>query len=636
MSLSRQLWIACILVMLLSFSGSFIVSTLLAKNYLVEQLRLKNIDNATSLALSMTQMPKDPVMVELMISAQFDSGHYEYIRLIDPLGNLIVERIHDGEGKLPPHWFTRMIDLTIEPGIAQVQDGWHQFGTLSLKSHSQFAYQSLWQGTIRLALWFVGGIVVTGLVGTLLLRWVIRPLYGVVKQAEAIGDRRFITIKEPRTRELRTLVSSMNALSQRVSSMLSEETQRLEQLRLTTQHDAVTGLLNRDEFIKRAGDLLRREDKSAAGVLVVTRVLNLAEINREQGREITDRLLQQVAVQLTHLTAGQEDWSLARLGGSEFALLAPTEDDMASLADQVAGRVAEGINSPAKAGEPVAATGATRFVPGEELAELLSRMDNALAAAEQQGTGAPVTIERKQTGRQLATSIEGWRTLIDGALTSQQLKLAQFPVVDTNNQLIHSEVPLRMQLGGEWQPAGVFMPWAARLGILPLVDAHTLRLALDHIAIHHQPIGINLSAEALADNSFRAELVQLLQQAPLSAPHLWIEIPESGAYRHLEEFRSLCLSLKPLGCKIGIEHVGHQFSRMAALYDLGLDYIKIDSPIIRDIDRHQGSQALVRGLCLIAHSIGLLIIAEGVSSEAERLLLPTLGIDGMTGPAIQQ
>ena len=80
MSLIKQLWIGITIMLLLVLGGNFAISTITAKTYLQEQLRLKNMDNANSLALSISQMAeKDPVTLELLITAQFDAGHYEYI-----------------------------------------------------------------------------------------------------------------------------------------------------------------------------------------------------------------------------------------------------------------------------------------------------------------------------------------------------------------------------------------------------------------------------------------------------------------------------------------------------------------------------------------------------------------------------
>jgi hypothetical protein len=86
MPLIRQLWLAISLLMAIAFVGSFIVSSMSAKSYLQEQLRMKNIDNANSLALSLSSSGDDLVTIELMLNAQYDSGHYRFIRFTDPTG----------------------------------------------------------------------------------------------------------------------------------------------------------------------------------------------------------------------------------------------------------------------------------------------------------------------------------------------------------------------------------------------------------------------------------------------------------------------------------------------------------------------------------------------------------------------
>ena len=77
MSMYRQLWLALILSTLLALIGSLFASTLNARSYLQEQLRMKNTDNAAVLALSLSQKNIDAVELELTIAALFDSGHYE-------------------------------------------------------------------------------------------------------------------------------------------------------------------------------------------------------------------------------------------------------------------------------------------------------------------------------------------------------------------------------------------------------------------------------------------------------------------------------------------------------------------------------------------------------------------------------
>jgi EAL domain-containing protein (putative c-di-GMP-specific phosphodiesterase class I) len=69
---------------------------------------------------------------------------------------------------------------------------------------------------------------------------------------------------------------------------------------------------------------------------------------------------------------------------------------------------------------------------------------------------------------------------------------------------------------------------------------------------------------------------------------------------------------------------------------VGLDYLKVDSSFVRDIDSNAGNQTLLRTLCTVGHSIGVIVIAEGVRSQAEWIQLQELGIDGATGPAIKE
>ncbi|MCK0506740.1 bifunctional diguanylate cyclase/phosphodiesterase [Aromatoleum anaerobium] len=634
MSLIKQLWIAIAIVMSLSLGGSLVVSTLSARHYLEQQLQVKNLDNATSLALSLSQLPKDPVTVELQVAAQFDAGHYRLIRLTGPSGDVVVEREYADPHNGTPDWFTRLIPIEARPGIAQVQDGWHQFGTLTLESHKRYAYEALWVGTKQLLLWFGLGGALTGLIGTLLIKHITRPLGRVVEQAEAIGERRFVTTPEPGTMEFRRLVRAMNTLSERVRTMLADESRRLEQLRRQTQHDDITGLLNRGQFMNRLDSVLARDDARSAGTLLIARLGDLAALNQRLGRDTTNRLLREIAGQYAAFAAPHADWETGRIGGSDFALLAPGCPDPAAIAGELAQRLDTALNVTAEGRGIRLPLAAGAFAAGESRSSLLARVDGALAVAERAGERA-MEIAKESITAMPFPDLQAWRTALTEALDRNDIRLARFPVFGADGTLLHDEAPMRLMLDGTWRAAGYFMPWAARLGLAARFDAAVARAAVREIATSATPLGINISAESLADASFRSELFSLLQGNPAAAQRLWIEVPEYGALRHQPEFRAFCLALRPFGCKLGIEHAGPRFARLNDLHELGLDYIKIDAAIIRGIDGDASSQGFLRSLCTIAHSIGLLTIAEGVGTEAEKRALPAFGVDGMTGPAIK-
>ncbi len=105
-----------------------------------------------------------------------------------------------------------------------------------------------------------------------MVRGIKHPLVRVVAQAKDISARRFTTIKEPRTLELREVAQAMNVLSANVRQMLSHEGQKLDELRRHLQHDRVTGALNRDVIMGKLGALLESEEARATGLLVMVRV----------------------------------------------------------------------------------------------------------------------------------------------------------------------------------------------------------------------------------------------------------------------------------------------------------------------------------------------------------------------------
>jgi EAL domain-containing protein (putative c-di-GMP-specific phosphodiesterase class I) len=190
---------------------------------------------------------------------------------------------------------------------------------------------------------------------------------------------------------------------------------------------------------------------------------------------------------------------------------------------------------------------------------------------------------------------------------------------------------------GEWLPAGRFLPIAERLKLTSDLDITAVGLGLQELV--RQPdlagLAINLSASSLEDPLFLTKLMDLLKRNEEVVQRLWLEIAEEGAFRHLPAFRILCRKLKSLRCRIGLEHFGHRFSQIGELHDLGLDYLKVDSSFVRGIESNTGNAAFLKGLCSIAHNIGLQVIAEGVSTSAEMQTLRLLDFDGMTGPAVQ-
>jgi diguanylate cyclase (GGDEF)-like protein len=636
MSIYRQLWLAIIGLTVLAFAGSFSISVYTARNYIEQQLYMKNVDNASSLAKVLSQLPsKDPVTVGLFISAQFDMGHYQEIILTDPEHKTLVEKHYTGSETGAPDWFEHLFPIRAEAGEALVQDGWKQYGTIHVLSQSSFAYQALWTGVKELTTWFLLAGVAAGALGTLLLRLLFQPLKRVVEQAQAIQERRFISVDEPATPELRAVVVAMNAMVERLKGMFAEEASRLDELRRQANHDPLTNLPNRAFFMTWLQETLQSSEAPASGSLALIRIADLEALNTRLGHLKTDQLIKDIAAGMRELVGRSENRIAARLNGSDFALLAAGDDDAALLAEQIQAELARSVLAKWPDQPEIFHVGTVPYRKTEQAGELLATTDKALAIAENKGPNSSHSLDGA-SGASRGLSSDAWRQTLTGALNDGRIRLERYPVLAAGGQALHQEGTARLQLepNGPWLSAGEFMPMALRLKLSATVDMDALQIALNLLASGDSDIAVNLSADSIVDWSFRDAMIDILRQNPERSRRLWIEVPEYGAFRHFDAFRSFCLQLEPLGCKLGIEHFGQQFGEIAKLAELGLDYLKVDSSYVRDIEQNAGNREFLKGLCKMARNFGMLVIAEGVLTEAELSTLVGLGFDGLTGQAV--
>jgi len=638
MSLFRRIWLTIIGLTLAAFIGSLLVNTFTARSYLEKQLFIKNKDNATALALSMSQQTdKDPVTMELLLSALFDNGHYQEIKLTDPGGKVMVERRAAADLDLgAPAWFVELLPINAAPGVAHIQDGWKQYGSISLASHSKFAYQDLWQGTLELIGWFFAGGIIAGVLGTLMLRLITRPLNDVVEQAHAITERRFITVDEPKAPELKSVVSAMNDMVARVKQMFAEEAARLDTMRKKLNHDFISALPNRDYFMGRLREALDSDDSAPYGVLMMLRLKDLIEINRQLGRIETDKLLRGIGNILKDVCGSHDKWLPARLNGPDLAILAQNQHEAGALAKQLAEAMLTLRDNQFPQLEELFYVGAIRYKRGDAMGKVLSGCDQLLAKAEGQGANT-WAVHEGNASEIIAIPAEAWRELISEALKEDRIKLVNYPVMSAKGAtLMHREGVIRLQTeaDGPWRPAGDFMPFAVRLNLTPSLDLGVIKLAFEALRKEAGNLAVNLTADTFSDLHVRKQFIDQLRSHGDLCPRLWIEVPEFATVSHFDAFRELCHNLKGLGCKVGIENFGRKLAEVDKLADLGVDYVKVDTSFVRGIDQNDGNREFLKGLVKMVHSIGIMVIAVGVQTQQELDTLTTIGFDGVTGPAV--
>jgi diguanylate cyclase (GGDEF)-like protein len=636
MSLIRQIWLLIVVTLALAFAGSFGVWIVSARAYLETQLRLKNADNAQSLALTLSQQKGDLPAMELAVSAMFDTGFYQRILLKDAGGRTVVTRearnavVDDA----PPAWFYELVPVESLVGVAQVSDGWRALGSVEVTSQSGFAHAQLWQGCVKTAGWLSVLGVLASLVAMAGVRRIRAPLDATVAQAQALMERRFVTVPEPAVPELAALSKAMNAVVLRLKSVFDEQSTQVEHLRQQAHCDALTGLSHRRHFMLQLTAALQAESGSGSGVVYLIRLVDLAGINRVLGHRMTDALLQRLATTLREVVQGLPDVALGRLNGGDFALCMTEADQR--LPEPA--RFVEALRSTfGELAVPVhVVMGAVHWERGMPLQQVLAAADSALARAEARGGYAVEQVQDAKAPR-VSLGEEAWRQRLAAALDAHRLQLVTYPVVDKQMMLVHHECPMRLQLeeGGVFEAAHLWLPMAMRTGLIGRIDEQAVSMALRAIAEDGQPRSVNLSPASLADSGFVPRLRALLALQQSEASSLWLEVAEVAAIERFGQVRELCKQLRPLGARVGLEHAGERLARIELLFEVGLDYVKLDASVVQGVAQDANRAAFVSATVSMLHGLGLQVLAEGVADSTDIPALRQAGVDGWTGPAVR-
>lgn len=629
MSLIRRVSLLMVLVVVLALVGGVITTLIAARDTLQTQLSLKNRDNAQSLALALSQQRGDAALMGLVLAAQFDTGHYRSIVLSAIDGHASYRREADAMATVAPGWFVSGLPVRAEPGVAQVSDGWRAIGQIELVSQSAYATDALWRAGLRAA----ELLALVGLIGAALAAWglrvIRRPLDAVAEQARALQEGRFVTVAEPPVAELRPLARSMNTMVGRLSTMFDAQARQVEVLRQQAQTDALTGVANRRQFLLDAQQ--RFESSTGDAALLLFRVQDLDGLNRRAGHAAVDRQLRVLADTLRVQVPRQDQPLLGRLNGSDFALVV-ARHDAAALAASLLAALRQALQGAEPAVSVVA--GVAIAERGADLAAALAAADQALAQAE--ASGAFTMSSRNCATRSPASGEGDWQRQLVEAVQQGRLDLAEYPVSDARGALAHLDCPLRVRLrpDGPMESASSWLALATRSRLTTSLDQQAVSLALARSQHDGAARCVNLAAASLLATEFVAAISAQLQAAPGAAAKLWIDIPESLAGSHPGVIQEVTRLWRPLGVHIGLEHAGAALAGMTRLYQLGLDYVRIDARFLAGIARDTHLRRHAESLVTLLRGIGLSIYAEGVNQDEDLQVLWVLGFDGATGPAV--
>ena len=649
MSLQRRLILVIISLLILLLAANSVVNVYNARVSFYQQLQVHARDTATSLGFTISQaaMAKDTVQVSSMIDVIFDSGYYRRIVYRDLDGNDIVVREIEPIVSEVPRWFTRLVYLPVASGEAAVSSGWFQLGVLQVDSHPDFVYKNLWR-SFKEQLWLFLFTVVFcyGLLG-LGLKYILRPLKQVEEQASAITERKFvIQQKIPNIPELRSVVIAMNRMVSKVQTMFTHQLSMNDRLLKQTRSDTLTGLPNRRDFDDQVAVYLASGSAASSGVLLLIHISDLEAVNRESGRVAGDNYVQAIAEKIQSELKHYVKSLCSRHRGTDFAVFIPSitleesqqlpkhlnaclqelEWDGEALSIHIGAVFAEQLNrlsDDRDASQKIA------------LQSLMVAADGALnVAIESTDTGICWQMLEEDQKYQNLTTVQDWMAWLEGALNQDKLQFFYQPVwyvLHDHKELLFNELLTHVHYQGEDYTAGFFIPMATRLQKVAHLDTLVAQKLLDEEQALPEHLCVNLSVAAIVDDNFIQQLKKALTHAPSLAKRLTFELPASSLRFYETAVRDFAQLIQTLGASFSLHHFGRDTANFSYLQSLPLDYLKIDRSFTHDIVRDEDAQFFVQSLVAIAKSCDVMILAEGVETEAQWEKLLALGIQGGQG-----
>ncbi len=399
-------------------------------------------------------------------------------------------------------------------------------------------------------------------------------------------------------------------------------------------HDPLTGLPNRGLFLDRLTKVLTKSEPASVAVLFLD-LDGFKVVNDSLGHDEGDRLLVEVAERLTSaLGAGEV---LARFGEDEFTILLERETaagDALLLAERLQRVVTE----------PFAVHGHTLMVTtsvgialsSDELAtstDLVRAADVALYRAKARAKGGRAVFDPRRDGSALVRLDR--ETALREAMERGQLRLHYQPEVDLRTgQLVGVEALVRWQHPyGELLPPDAFIRLAEETGLIVPLGVWVLEEACRQVMVWSEQFAaigllrlcVNVSPLQVRNPDLVGQVADTLRKTGYPPDHLTLEITERGLIEDTLASDETVAALKELGVHLAIDDFGSYQAGLGYLRRWPMDMIKLDRTLVADLDRDVRSRAVVTAVVVLAQTLGMEVIGEGIETVEQLALLRGLG-----------
>jgi diguanylate cyclase (GGDEF)-like protein/PAS domain S-box-containing protein len=408
-------------------------------------------------------------------------------------------------------------------------------------------------------------------------------------------------------------------------------------------HDPLTGLPNRSAFMERLDQLISgSRDSDHRLALLFVDLDHFKRVNDSLGHLAGDALLKTVA---QRIEAGVRTTDVvARFGGDEFIVLipgAPREGDVADIAAKLLAALAAPVDVEGRSISVTPSIGIAMYpTHGSTPAELIKHADTAMYAAKTRGRANAQFFEPAMASAAYeALLLESQLAL---ALERREFELHYQPQVRAGDgRLVGAEALIRWRHSerGLLMP-DAFIPVAEQRQLMRAIGRWTLREALrsarawqpaDGPAV---PVAVNLSSVEFTAPDFVETVARILREEGTDGTLLELELTERMLMDDTDAVTHVLAGLKRLGIRIAVDDFGTGYSSLGHLKDLPIDKIKIDRSFVHELPQGHGSAAIARAIVQLSQSLGLVAVAEGVETVAQRDFLLQLGCDELQGTLV--
>lgn len=400
-------------------------------------------------------------------------------------------------------------------------------------------------------------------------------------------------------------------------------------------YDSLTGLPNRRLLLDRLRDMVEAGAGSTThGAILFIDLDNFKTLNDTLGHDMGDLLLQQVAQRLQ--AAVRKNDIVARLGGDEFVVMLQSGmeslDQIAISAKIVASKILQALDQSyflrGHEHDSSASIGVYLFDPTQDtVTEMLQRADLAMYHAKAAGRNAIRFFDPRM--QSVLTRRSGMEVDLRRALRKNEFALHYQPQIRDDNSLRGFEVLLRWQHPERGLVSPVeFIGLAEETGLIVPIGLWVLEQTCKKLvewASHPSTAGLTLSAN-VSVRQFRYEhfvdqVLGVVAKAGANPHRLKLELTESLLVEDMESTIQKIKQLKASGLCFSLDDFGTGYSSLSYLRRLPLDEIKIDQSFFRNILNDETDAAIVRTIVVLAQSLQLDLIAEGVENELQRQFL---------------